>query len=74
VVYAGAVARIWSPERMARVYGWLFSANIPGAIAPLAAAWSYDRLGNFSLALGMIACLLLAGVALVHRNAILFEE
>jgi MFS transporter, OFA family, oxalate/formate antiporter len=74
VVYAGAVARIWSPERVARVYGWLFSANIPGAVAPLAAAWSYDRLGSFSLALGGIAGLLLAGVALVHRNAALFEQ
>jgi OFA family oxalate/formate antiporter-like MFS transporter len=74
VVYAGAVARIWSPERVARVYGWLFSANIPGAIAPLAAAWSYDHLGSFNLALGMIACLLLIGVTLVHCNAALFDE
>jgi OFA family oxalate/formate antiporter-like MFS transporter len=74
VVYAGAVARIWSPEQVARVYGWLFSANIPGAIAPLAAAWFYDHLGSFSLALGIIACLLLAGVALVHRNSTVFEQ
>ena len=74
VVYAGAVARIWSPERVARLYGWLFSANIPGAIAPLAAAWSYDHLGTFSPALGIIACLLLTSVILVHRNAALFDE
>jgi MFS transporter, OFA family, oxalate/formate antiporter len=69
VVYAGAVARIWNPEQVARVYGWLFSANIPGAVAPLAAAWSYDRTGSFSLPLGVIAGLILAGVLLVHRHA-----
>ena len=74
VVYAGAVARIWSPERVARVYGWLFSANIPGAVAPLAAAWFYDRLGSFSMPLAVIAGLILVGVILVHRNASLFEQ
>jgi MFS transporter, OFA family, oxalate/formate antiporter len=74
VVYAGAVARIWSPERVARVYGWLFSANIPGAVAPLAAAWSYDRFGSFSMPLAVIAGLILAGVILVHRNAPLFDS
>lgn len=73
VVYAGAVARIWNPEQVARVYGWLFSANIPGAVAPLAAAWSYDQLGGFSLPLGIIAGLILVGVFLVNRNASLFN-
>jgi OFA family oxalate/formate antiporter-like MFS transporter len=73
VVYAGAVARIWNPEQVARVYGWLFSANIPGAVAPLAAAWSYDHFGGFSLPLAVIAGLILVGVLLVHRNASLFN-
>ena len=73
VVYAGAVARIWNPEQVARVYGWLFSANIPGAVAPLAAAWAYDRLGAFNLPFGVIGGLILAGVLLVHRNPSLFE-
>ena len=73
VVYAGAVARIWNPEQVARVYGWLFSANIPGAVAPLAAAWAYDRLGSFQLPLAVIAGLILAGVLLVHRNAALLN-
>jgi OFA family oxalate/formate antiporter-like MFS transporter len=72
VVYAGAVARIWNPEQVARVYGWLFSANIPGAVAPLAAAWAYDQWGSFNLPFGVIAGLILAGVLLVHRNAALF--
>ena len=73
VVYAGAVARIWNPEQVARIYGWLFSANIPGALAPLAAAGAYDRLGSFSLPLAIIAGLMLAGVLFVHRNAALFD-
>jgi MFS transporter, OFA family, oxalate/formate antiporter len=69
VVYAGAVARIWNPQQVARVYGWLFSSNIPCAVAPLAAAWTYDQLGGFSLPLGVIAGLIIIGVFLVHRNA-----
>ena len=73
VVYAGAVARIWNPEQVARVYGWLFSANIPGAVAPLAAAWSFDHFGSFNLPLALIAGLILAGVLFVHRNASLFD-
>jgi OFA family oxalate/formate antiporter-like MFS transporter len=73
VVYAGAVARIWNPDQVARVYGWLFSANIPGAVAPLAAAWAYDQLGSFQLPLAVIAGLILAGVFLVHRNAALLN-
>jgi OFA family oxalate/formate antiporter-like MFS transporter len=66
VVYAGAVAGIWGAQKVASVYGLLFSANIPGAVAPLAAAFSYDRTGSFLPALMAIAGLLLVSVILLQ--------
>lgn len=71
VVYAGAVAGIWGAGKVASVYGLLFSANIPGAVAPLIAAYSYDRTGSFLPALVGIAGLLLASTGMLQwqKNA-----
>lgn len=66
VVYAGAVARIWGTEKVASVYGWLFTANIPGAVAPMVAAICYDRTGSFSLALWGLGFLLLLALGLLQ--------
>jgi OFA family oxalate/formate antiporter-like MFS transporter len=66
VLYAAAVARQWGAERVGQVYGWLFSANIPAAAAPMLAGYCYDRSGSFSGVLGAIA-LLMAGGALLIR-------
>lgn len=72
VLYAGAVARIWGPQSVATTYGWLFSANIPGAVAPILAAFCYDRTGSFTLALWTIAILILAAIVLLQWKQTLF--
>ncbi len=72
VLYAGAVARIWGAQSVATTYGWLFSANIPSAVAPLAAAYCYDKTGSFSLALWAIALLILGAMVLLQVKQNLF--
>lgn len=72
VLYAGAVARIWGAHSVATTYGWLFSANIPGAVAPIVAALCYDKTGSFGLALWGIAFLILAAIALLQWKQTLF--
>lgn len=66
VLYASAAAERWGGERLSQVYGWLFSANIPAALAPIAAGTVFDRTGHFAPALWGIALLMLtAAVVLV---------
>ena len=55
VIYASAVARHWGPDKVGQVYGCLFSANIPAALAPLAAGYAYDLTGGFAASLILIA-------------------
>lgn len=72
VVYAGSVARIWGADKVGSIYGWLFSSNIPGAVAPLFAGICYDRSGNFTLPLYVIAALILIAVAVIQTNRMRF--
>lgn len=67
VVFASTVARRWGPERMGPIYGWLFSANIPAALAPVLAGRTYDRLGSFIVPLSLLGVLLL-GASFVIRH------
>lgn len=71
-LYAGAVARIWGAQSVATTYGWLFSANIPGAVAPLIAAFCYDKTGSFSFALWGIAFLMLGAIVVIQWKQTLF--
>ncbi|MBU2513859.1 MFS transporter [bacterium] len=60
VIYASTVARKWGSDKVGQVYGLLFSANIPAAIAPLLAGFLYDRIGSFTLSLWFLAgCMIL---------------
>jgi OFA family oxalate/formate antiporter-like MFS transporter len=65
VIYASSAARIWGAARVGQVYGWLFSANIPAALAPLAAGYTYDYAGGFYPALAGAGVIMLAAAALV---------
>ncbi len=58
VLYAAATARRWGAEGVGRLYGRLFSANIPAALAPLLAGIWYDRFGSFRGPLWIGAALL----------------
>lgn len=68
VLYAAAASRRWGPVPFSRVYGLLFSANIPAALAPLLAGLTFDATGGFTPSLYVIAALLvLAGLAFLRR-------
>ncbi len=68
VIYAGSVARIWGADNVGTIYGWLFSANIPGAIAPLFAGFCYDIFQNFRLPMTIISVILLAATFLIQKQ------
>jgi OFA family oxalate/formate antiporter-like MFS transporter len=74
VLYASTAAVCWGAERVGGVYGWLFSANIPASLAPLAAGLIYDVRGNFILPLGALSVLLVMATWLVVRHGPLESE
>jgi OFA family oxalate/formate antiporter-like MFS transporter len=74
VIYAGSTARRWGPERVGRIYGLLFSANIPASAAPALAGMVYDARGSFTLPFFLIGTVLLGAALLVaFRNSALEE-
>ena len=69
VVYASTAARRWGAERVGQVYGWLFSANIPAALAPILAGFAYDRSGSFTVPLALLGAVLVVSAAVVGTRA-----
>ena len=67
VLYAATVAGIWGHRHVGQVYGWLFSANIPAALAPLAAGMLFDRTASFALPLQILGGLLLVAALFSAR-------
>jgi OFA family oxalate/formate antiporter-like MFS transporter len=63
VIYAGSVARVWGADKVGSIYGWLFSSNIPGAVAPLFAGYFYDLTGSFTIPLYTLGIIILIAVA-----------
>jgi len=74
VVYASSVARTWGAVRVAQVYGWLFTANIPAALSPLAAGHGFDQWGSFTPSLWMIAVLLVLASRIARKAAGIRKE
>ena len=66
IIYAGSVAKIWGAQRVASIYGWLFSANIPRAVAPLVAGYYYDKTGSFTLPLMSLGVLITIAATTVY--------
>jgi OFA family oxalate/formate antiporter-like MFS transporter len=60
VLYASSVAQQWGAAAVGQVYGLLFSANLPAALAPLAAGLLFDATRSFRPALWTLAALLAA--------------
>ncbi len=65
VLYASSTALCWGDKRMGAIYGLLFSANIPAALAPMAAGWVFEVGGSFFPAFVVIGALLILSVFLV---------
>jgi MFS family permease len=65
VLYASAAAEKWGAQRIGQVYGWLFSANIPAAVAPIVAGMVFDRLGHFAPVLWGIGVLMAVGALIL---------
>ncbi|MEW6258509.1 MAG: MFS transporter [Thermodesulfobacteriota bacterium] len=74
VLYAASTARIWGAEAVGRVYGALFSANIPAALAPLLAGMLYDRTGSFLPSTVLLAILLCAAFGLTTARSALLDD
>ena len=68
VIYAGSVARVWGADKVGSIYGWLFSANIPGAIAPLFAGYFYDKTGSFTIPLYTLAIIILIAIVILNMT------
>ena len=68
VIYAGSVARVWGADKVGSIYGWLFSANIPGAVAPLFAGYFYDKTGSFTIPLYTLAIIILISIAILNMT------
>ena len=73
VVYASSSARLWGDESVGQVYGWLFSANVPAALAPLLVGFVYDRMGDFTVSLSALGLLLLFAALFVRKSGGLFD-
>ncbi|GAB6145837.1 MFS transporter [Desulfocicer niacini] len=68
VLYASSTALCWGDKRMGAIYGLLFSANIPAAVAPMAAGWIFDIGGSFFPVFAVIGGLLVLSVFLVPAS------
>jgi len=69
VLYASSVARRWGPRHVGSIYGWIFSSNMPAALAPPLAGMAYDEWGHFLLPLAVIAGVqVVAAVFAGHRE------
>ncbi len=66
VIYVSSAARSWGSEHVSRVYGWLFTANIPAALSPILAGFIFDRFHDFTPALGGLALLLAVTAVLIR--------
>ena len=67
VIYAASAARVWGKDNVGPVYGFLFSANIPAALAPLLAGLWYDASASFALPLAGLAVVLIAVAIWIGR-------
>lgn len=71
VVYVGSVARIWGADKVDSIYGWLFSANIPGEVAPLFVVFFYDITSGFTIPLYFICTIIFVAIVTLsyHKDS-----
>jgi OFA family oxalate/formate antiporter-like MFS transporter len=66
VLYASQVSAIWSPARLPKIYGVLFTSNVAASGAPMLAGCLYDYSGFFTVAFSLIGLILVFAVILIH--------
>ena len=65
VLYASEAGHVWGAEKLPKIYGMIFSANIPASLSPVFAGYVYDiSSGNFSLAFIMIS-IIMSGISVL---------
>lgn len=69
VIYVSSAARSWGSGHISRVYGWLFTANIPASLSPIAAGIVFDITRDFTPALAGLAVLLAGTVLLIRQKS-----
>jgi OFA family oxalate/formate antiporter-like MFS transporter len=74
VIYVSSAARTWGSDHVSRVYGWLFTANIPAALSPIAAGFVFDIFQNFTPALSGLAVLLALTALVIRRRTDLINR
>ncbi|HSL62909.1 MAG TPA: MFS transporter [Desulfotignum sp.] len=68
VIFVSSAARSWGIHHVSRIYGWLFTANIPASLSPIAAGFVFDIFHDFTLALAGMAGLLAVTVLVIRRK------
>jgi OFA family oxalate/formate antiporter-like MFS transporter len=68
VIYAASTASLWGAQHVGRIYGLIFSANIPAALSPILAGMVFDHAGTFTPALTTLAILMAAAAVYVWKN------
>ena len=74
VLYAATVAGTWGHRHVGQVYGWLFSANIPAALAPLIAGMIFDHTQSFTGFLWALAAMLVVAIILTLKFRKTFSQ
>lgn len=68
VIYAASTANLWGSQHVGRIYGLIFSANIPAALSPIGAGMVFDRTGTFIPAMMVLAILMAAAAGYVWKH------
>lgn len=68
VIYVSSVSRYWGAKNVSRIYGWLFSSNIPASFAPMMAGMLFDSFGNFDSSLYGLSFLLFVATVVARTK------
>lgn len=74
VLYVSCASRYWGGDRVGKIYGFLFSSNIPASFAPILAGMVFDRFQSFDFALYGLGGLLIIGAFLIQKNGAKLER
>lgn len=65
VLYASEVGRIWGPDCLGRVYGWLGFCNVLASPTPKIASWYFEETGRWTPSFYVVGAALVTAAALL---------